>query len=294
MLLITGGTGFLGSHLVKKLASQGIALRCLVRNTSRASALAGLGVQLSPGDVTDAASLQGAVEEVEGIIHLVAVIREKGNATFQSVNLQGTRNLVAAAQGAGVKRFIFISNLGAGPDPAYTFLRSKWQAEEIVKASGLDYTIFRPSIVFGEGDGFVSVLARLIRQLPVTPIIGSGQTRFQPILVDNVTGCISASLRDAKTIGRIIELGGPEHLTYEQIVDTIAGTLGRRRPKLHVPVSLMRPVVWAMEHLLSQPPVTTGMLAMLDRDNTTYLDTVERNFGFKPTPLKEALDYIRR
>ncbi|HEX77012.1 MAG TPA: complex I NDUFA9 subunit family protein [Dehalococcoidia bacterium] len=294
LILVTGGTGFVGRRLVKALIAQGHELCCLVRPTSQTSALAHLGVRFYRGDVTDPDSVERAVAGAEAVIHLAAIIRERGKATFHRTNYEGTRNVVGAAVRTGAKRLLFMSNLGAAPDPAFPFLHSKWQAEEAIKASGLDYTIFRSSVLFGEGDGFVSPLAGLIKRLPLVPVIGSGQTRFQLLSVDEVVTCLIMALGDDKTIGQVMELGGPEHLTYEEIVDLIMGVLGRRRPKVHIPVTLMQPLAWLMDKLLPRPLVTPGQLAMLRRDNITDLDVVERAFGFKPISLRQGLDYIVR
>ncbi|MEE9201867.1 MAG: complex I NDUFA9 subunit family protein [Dehalococcoidia bacterium] len=295
LVLVTGATGFVGGYLVRQLLSQGHQVRCLVRSTSTPGHLKGLPVELAPGDITQAGSLSDACAGAGGIIHLAAIIREKGRATFRRVNTEGTQHLVAAAQRAGVGRFIYMSNLGVrGPEPAYPFLHSKWLGEEAVREGGLAYTIFRPSVMFGLEDRFINVLADLIRRAPVVPVIGPGRTRFQLISVAEVARCLAAALEDSRFTGQTVEIGGPEHLGYEEIIDLIIRTLGKRRLKVHIPVPLMRPVVWLMERLLPQPPLTSQQLSMLGRDNITELDAVERWFGFRPTPLGQEIGYIRQ
>ncbi len=231
---------------------------------------------------------------MEAVIHLAAIIRERRGATFHQVNYLGTRELVAAARAAGVRRFLYMSNVGARPDPAFPFLRSKWLAEEEVKASGLACTIFRASVIFGQGDEFITTLARLIGRLPLVPVIGSGHTRFQPVWVRDVAACIAAALDDPASVDQTIPLGGPEHLSYEQILDTIMQVLWLRRAKMHIAAGLMRPVVWLMERLLSHPPLTSAQLAMLKMDNITELDAISSRFGFEPTPLREGIGYLAR
>lgn len=294
-VLVTGATGFVGNYLVRQLLSQGHQVRCLVRSTSAPGRLKGLPVELAPGDITQAGSLDEACAGAGGIVHLAAIIQEKGRATFRRVNTEGTRHLVAAAQRAGVGRFIYMSNLGVrGPEPTYPFLHSKWLGEEAVRESGLAYTILRPSVLFGAEDRFVNVLADLIRRAPVVPVIGPGRTLFQLISVSEVARCLATTLEEERFTGQTVEIGGPEHLSYEEIIDLIIRTLGKRRLKVHIPVPLMRPVVWLMERLLPQPPITSQQLSMLGRDNTTDLDAVERWFGFRPTPLGQGIGYIRQ
>lgn len=295
LILLTGATGFVGGYVARRLVSQGARLRCLVRQTSIATGdrLAALGVELALGDVTDPDSLARAVKGVEAVIHLVAVIVERGQATFQRVNYQGTLNLLAACQGAQVRRFLHMSNIGVGPEASFPFMHSKWRAEEEVRRSGLDWTVFRSSIMFGAGDEFVTKLAGMVRKAPLAPIIGSGGTRFQPIWVEDTARCLALALEKADTVGRVIPIGGPEHLTYEEIIDLIIEALGVRKPKVHIPVALMMPVAAIMAALQTRPLITPGQLSQLALDNTTELDAVERAFGFRPASLREKIGYIR-
>ncbi len=293
MVLLTGATGFVGGYVARQLATQGVKLRCLVRRGAQVSRLAELGVDLAWGDVTDPASLDEAVRGVEAAIHLVAVIVEKGPATFERVNYQGTVNLVEACKGAGVRRLVHMSNIGVGPEAGFPFMHSKWRAEEMVKKSVLDWTIFRSSIMFGAGDKFITKLAGIVRTGPIVPITGPGRSRFQPIWVEDTARCVANALMNPATIGRVIPIGGPEHLTYEQIVDIIMEALGVKKPKIHVPLALMMPVAALMAALQSHPLITPGQLRQLSLDNTTELDAVERVFGFRPASLREKIGYIK-
>ena len=292
MVLITGSTGFVGRHLAKELRSGDMEVRCLARSSSDVATLKTLDVEICYGDVSNQASLEMALGGVEAAVHLVAIIRETKQSTFWGINYLGTRNLVQAAKKVGLKRLIYMSNLGAGPDQRFPLLYSKWRGEEEVRNSGIDFTIFRPSIMFGKGDGFVTVLAGTIRRLPLVPIIGSGRTRFQPIWVEDVAACVGKSLSDVQTINKVIPLGGPEHLAYEEIVDLIIETLKLKRRKLHIPVSVMRVIVLTMGRLLPAFPVTSAQLAMLTCDNITRLDAVEQVFGFKPVSLRERIQGV--
>jgi len=292
MILVTGSTGFVGRHIVKQLASRGKELKCLVRTSSDLSMLKGLNVEICYGDVTNQGSLEVVLERVETVIHLVAIIRETRQATFEGVNYLGVRNLVQAAKTSNVKRLIYMSNLGAGPDRRFPLLYTKWQGEEEVRKSGIEYTIFQSSVMFGRGDGFVTVLAGMVKGLPLVPVIGSGRTRFQLISVDDVATCVAKALENKQTINRTIPLGGPEYLTFEDIIDMVIQTLKLRRLKLHIPMSMMQPMVWAMEQVLPRPPLTSAQLTMLSRDNITDVEIVKKVFGFKPVSLQERIGAI--
>lgn len=292
MILITGATGFVGSHLVARLKREGQAVRCLVRPTSDVAWLRQHSVELVTGSVNDPQSLQVALRGATAVVHLVAIIRERGRQTFNYVNYLGTKAVVEAAQEAGVPRFIHMSALGARSDPAFPYLCSKWRGEETVRASGIPFVILRPSLLFGARDEFINMLASLLKIFPVFPIAGSGKTPFQPIWVEDVASCIIVALRRDDLLGQTIEIGGPEYLTYEEMVDIVLDTLQLRRLKLHLPMPAIRLAVLFMERLLPHPPATLHQLSMLQLDNTTQLNTVEHTFGFKPSFMRTKLDYI--
>jgi NADH dehydrogenase len=292
VVCITGSTGFVGRYIAKELCSRGLKVRCVVRPTSDLTPLAGLPVEICRGDVTDMTSLEKALQNVGTVVHLVAIIRETKGATFEAINLSGTKNLVQAAKRIGVKRLVYMSNLGTGPDKRFPLLYTKWRAEEEVRNSGIGFVILRPSVMFGRGDGFVTVLTGIIKRTPLVPVIGSGKARFQLISVEDVATCVAELLTDNRTVNQIIPLGGPEYLTYEEIIDLIIKKLKLRRRKMHIPVPLMHFVVWTGEKLGVTLPVTSAQLAMLTRDNITSLDAVEKLFGFKPVSLREKIDDI--
>ena len=293
MILVTGGTGFVGSHLVPRLVESGDRIRCLVRSPAKTETLQAYGVELVVGDVTRLQTLEQAMRGVETVIHLVAIIRESKGVTFDGINVQGTRNVVQAALRSGVKRFIHMSALGANPNHKYRYTYSKWQGEEAVRSSNLDFTIFRASVMFGLGSGFTAQLIHSLTMFPLlAPVPGSGKACFQPIWVGDVAACMVQALKGGKT-GQTCEIGGPEHLTYEQMLDTVIYVLGLKRIKIHLPLPLMRPAVMAMEKVLHNPPVTLVELAQLEVNNTTDLNSVEHLFGFKPLPLSQGLEYIK-
>ena len=294
LAIVTGATGFLGRRVVGELCTRGIEVRCLVQRPGREKTLEGLRADIHYGSVADPAALRAAFYDADVVVHLVAIIREGRGATFESINLRGTENVLEAARGAGTKHFIHMSALGARDDLAYPYLRSKWRAERAVEASGLPYTIFRPSLLFGEGDEFLNTLAGLVRAFPlVVPILGSGRTPYQPIAAEDVARCVAQAAGREDLMGSVIELGGPDYLTYDDIVNIVARTFGVRRKKLHIPLPVMRLFVRAMEVVLPRPPATTQQLTMVTIPNTAELGTVDEVFGFKPRPLKGNIDFVK-
>lgn len=294
MMLVTGANGFVGSYVVRRLARDKTPMRVLLRPNADASSVSLPGVSVAKGDVQDQSSLGAAMSGVDSVVHLVAVPIERGRQTFNRVNVQGTRNAVSAARAAGVKRFIHMSALGASDDARYPYMHSKWLGEEIVRSSGLDYTVLRPSAQFGEGDGFFSAFAGLIGISPfIFPSPGRGDTVFQPISVEDVAEAVARSLADPRTIGETVEFGGPEHLTYDQMVRAVLDVMGKVRRIIHVPIPLMRVPLFFFG-LLPYPPVDSGQLDLLNVRNATDLESTEHWFGFKPKRLTDGLGYLKR
>lgn len=293
MIFITGASGFVGSHLLPRLREAGHNVRCLVRSESEAEHVRSLGASTALGDVTNPDSLSEVLDGVKTIIHLVAILREGHGATFGSVNVTGTKNMLKAAKTAGIKRFIHISAMGAKEDPHYPYFHSKWQGEKAVRASGLDFTIFRPGAMFGEGGAFIDKMADSVSMLPIiTPVAGPGKSLFQPIWVEDVVTCILKAVEGQK-VGETCEIGGPEHLSYGQILDEVMLAMGKKRIKFHIPMLLMRPGAAVLQRILSHPPVTTVELTSLGMDNIGQPDSVESQFGFKPKSIKEGLGYLK-
>lgn len=293
MILVTGASGFVASHLIPQLRKSSQQLRCLVTSEAEGTRIKAPRAELAIGNVTDPSSLRAAAEGVDTIIHLVAVIREPKNATFEDVNVVGTKNMIEAAKTAGVKRFIHMGALGATPDPKYKYLHSKWLGMEAVKNSGLEFSILQPSVMFGEGAGFIASLVHSIHLAPfIVPIAGDGKSKLQSIWVGDVANCVM-NLVAGEKIGRGIEIGGPEILTYQAMIDEILRALGEKRAKVHVPRWLMRPGVAVMDALFSNPPITMVEFKSMEIPNITDPDSVEKEFGFKPMPLRDGLGYLK-
>ena len=284
MILVTGGTGFVGSHLVRRLLGNGEQVRVLARQVVPLPT-----VEVVEGDVRDLSAVAGAARGCRVVIHLVGIIRERQGAGFESLHVGGTRNAIRACQEAGIRRLLHMSALGARPRARSRYHKTKWQAEELVRASGLDYTIFRPSVMFGEGNSFFPQLRTLLHYRPVTPIIGSGLHLLQPIWVADVVACFLAALEKPEPEGEAYELGGPETFGFEELVDLLAEQEGIGRPRLHLPAPLMRPVVGLLSRLLPRFPLTGDQLTMLLEDNICDIAEMRRVFGVEPARLQDHL-----
>jgi len=289
MILVTGGTGFVGRNLIRSMRKDGIAVRALVRSAARAAWLRDLGVEVVAGDISDPASLETAAAGMERVVHLVGIIQEASGSTFRSVHIEGTGHVLEAAKRAGVKQFFFQSALGTRENAKSAYHRSKWEAEQLVKAGGLPYTILRPSLIYGAGDQFTVRMSEMIRLSPVLPVIGSGRSKVQPIFIDDVAGCIVKAVTSDSFLGRTFEIGGPEQLTYEEVTKAIAGAMGIRRPTVHMPMLFMRTIAKAAETVMAKPPVTTDQLVMLQEDNVCGMRDIREAFGIEPVPFREGL-----
>jgi len=289
MILVSGGSGFIGRRLVARLVESGQPVRVLARGERQAELPAG--VETASGNVVTGEGLPEAAAGVEGVVHLVAIIREVRGQTFDGVIRQGTERVVEAARAAGVRKLVYVSAIGARDDPTYPYLVAKWRAEQAALNSGLNYTILRPSIIFGEGDEFINALAGLARR-PIVPIAGDGRSKFQPLWVEDLVSCVVACLNDGTHDREIVAVGGPEQFTYEELVDAVMRELGVWRPKMHVPLAIMKPMARLMGWVLPRPPVTVEQLKMLALDNVTEPDAVPKSFGFPPRRLADGIGYI--
>jgi uncharacterized protein YbjT (DUF2867 family) len=299
MILVTGASGYVGNNLVRRLVEAGQPVRALVHNRAKAETrLSDLSdrIEIAEGDVTRPETLAPAMDGVTSVMHLVAVAIEHGDLTYERVNFQGTVNVVDAAKAAGVRRLIYMGQNGSNSALPYPFLASKGKAQEAVAASGLDWTALRPSVIWGPQDEFANIQARLIKLTPLLfPIVGDGQARFQPVWVGDVVEATVRCLDDERTIGQVYALGGPEVLTYAEIVWRVLKALGARRLTVNVPVPLLRPVVKLMEIALPNPPVTTSLLSVLKVDNTTPDNALPTVFDITPRPFTpENLAYMRQ
>jgi uncharacterized protein YbjT (DUF2867 family) len=289
-VVVTGGTGFIGPHVVHALRARDFPVRALVRKPARAGRLTAWSVEQAVGDVTDPASLRAACEGADTVVHLVAIIRGRP-ADFERVMTGGTRNVVAAAQDAGVRRFVLASALGLDErsKDAVPYFAAKWEMERAVRESGLEHVIFRPSFVFGRDGGVLPTFVRLARFAPVTPIIGPGRQRLQPIWVEDLSEYYALAVTEQMGTNQTFELGGPEAVSWNEFWKRLKRVLGVRRPTAHVPFDLMRAQA-AVTERLPGAPVTRDQLTMLELgDNVVTDQSAVETFHLPLVSLDEQL-----
>lgn len=289
MILVTGGTGFVGSHLVRRLRQENLSVRVVVRNPDKAPALKDIGVDVVKGDISDAASLEKAAMGAECVIHLVGIIQEAPGATFKGVHVEGTRNILDASKKNGVRRFFHQSALGTRPNAMSEYHKTKWAAEELVRASEIPYTILRPSLIYGAGDLFTLRLSEMIRLSPLLPVIGSGRSKIQPIFIDDVVACILRAVTSDCCLNEIYEIGGPDQLSYEEVTLAIAEAMGVKRPTLHLPLFFIKSMATVLEAVLPKAPVTADQLIMLQEDTVCSMRDIRDVFGIEPIGFREGL-----
>jgi len=277
--LVAGATGFIGGNLVKLL---GEGARCLVRvssNRAKIEKLKNYGAEILYGDVRNKQSLKEAVKGVEKVIDLVGVMlgTRKEKVTYLEIQVEGTRNLVETSKNENIKKFIYLSALGASPTAPTPFWKTKYDAEEILRNSGIPYTIFRPSFVHGQGDYLVSKqYAKWLKFFHLAPV-PRPNAKSQPVYVDDLNKCLIKSLDDERTTNKTYEIGGPDRLTLEEFVNSIKEVLGVRAFQIPIPSSLARLAI------------TSEQLTMLQIDNTCDIEEVKKDFSIRLTPFKEAL-----
>jgi uncharacterized protein YbjT (DUF2867 family) len=291
VILVTGGTGFVGGHVVQELRRRDLPVRCLVRDPRKAARLVGWGCELLEGDVTDPTSLQRAAAGAETVIHLVS-IRQGRKEEFQRIMVDGTRGLLAAAEEAGVGRFVLMSALGVSEatKDLVPYYGAKWEMEGLTRSSGTPSVIFRPSFIFGRDGGILPTFAKLARLAPVTPIIGSGRQRIQPIWADDLAAHFAEATERDDVTGKLFELGGPDAVSWNEFWERLKRVRRMRRPSIHVPVGVMRVNALVTERLPGNIPLTRDLLKMLEGpDNVVSNDEAARTFELPLVPLDEQL-----
>jgi NADH dehydrogenase len=288
-VFVTGGSGFVGTEVIRQLLAAGHEVRALVH--SKRSLATSAGLELWPGDATQAETLTRALAGCGAVIHLIGIIREfpHKQVTFQRLHVETTRNILAAAQEQGVRRYLHMSSNGTRPDGVAAYHKTKWAAEELVRASGLDATIFRPSVIFGPGDAFVNMLATIIRRSPLIPVIGNGEYQMAPVAVANVATGFVRALTQPESIGEIYHCCGPQAFTYNELLDEIARALGRSGiTRIHQPIVMMRSLSALLEGM-SFFPITSGQLTMLLEGNVCDPQPWAQTFAIELTPFGEGI-----
>jgi NADH dehydrogenase len=291
-VVVTGATGFVGPKVTNAIVDAGHEVRVLERKPGSWSK-AGIRCQEAvQGDMTDPQSLHTAAAGRDVVVHLVA-IRQGRPEAFQQVMVEGTRSLIEAAKEAGVKRFVLMSALGTTEETKdlVPYYGAKWQEEKDLEASGLEYVIFRPSFIFGRDGGILPTFRKLAKLTPVTPITGSGEQRIQPIWIDDLAAYFAAAVDKSEAANRLFELGGPDVVSWNEFWERLKQALGvRRRPSVHVPMSVMRLNALVTERLPGNIPLTRDLLKMLEAgDNVVTDDAAVKTFQLPLVPLDDQL-----
>ncbi|MBN2149604.1 MAG: NAD(P)H-binding protein [Anaerolineales bacterium] len=294
MILITGGTGFIGKAVVRQLVESGIGMRLLIRPSKQSPALPrGVAVEVAVSSLTDLRGLRSAMVGVDTVIHLAGSEQYGARGNLMAVDIQGTQAVARAAQEAGVERIFYISHLGADRASAYPVLKAKAIAEEHIRHSKVDYTILRTAVVYGLGDYFTGGLARLVAATPFVFLVpDDGRVLLQPLWVEDLATCLTWSLFDDNTRNQTYSIGGPEYLSFNQILGCVMETIGIQRRLLHVAPPYLRILTIFLAGLFPGLPISSYWLDYLAVNRTCSLDTVIRSFNLMPARFHQNLDYL--
>jgi uncharacterized protein YbjT (DUF2867 family) len=290
---VVGGAGFVGRQIVKRLAAQGAVIAVASPHAISAGFLRPMGDvgQIATIDLSldDDAALAQLIDGNDTVVCAAGVLVEHGRNSFDLVHHRGPALLARLAREAGVRRFIHVSALGAGETSPSAYARSKWAGEMAVRAAFPNATIFRPSLIFGPEDNFFNRFAALARMTPVLPLIGGGTTRFQPVFVGDVADAVMSALALGETEGRTFELGGPEIVTFRQLMERLLREIRRSRLLLPVPSSLAAFAALFLQ-FLPDPPLTRDQVALLGIDNLVAADAAGLAvLGVEPTAMELVL-----
>jgi len=295
MILITGGTGFIGKVLVRHLIEHDHQVRILIRPSQHSPNLPrGVPIEVAVSSIGDERSLRAAMVGVDIVYHLAGAEWRGSRGSLMDIDIQGTQTVIRAAVDAGVRRLFYISHLGADRASAFPLLKAKAIAEEYIRRSGLDYTILRSALVFGPNDHFTTGLARLLYALPFFFLIPSdGQTLLQPLWVEDLVTCLVWALEDAQTRNQTYSVGGPEFLTFNQILAMVMEAAQVQRRIVHVSPPYLRGLTVILETILPALPTSVYWLDYLAANRTCPLDTVPRTFNLLPSQFSHRLDYLQ-
>lgn len=294
MILVTGATGFIGRHLVVQLQAERLPVRCLVAEHQIASVPWDTGAEGAPeiitGHVMDEEALFRAVTGVHTIIHLESAMWWGRERDLERIEVAGTRNLLLAARAARVGRVITLSHLGAAPSSAYTLHRIKGQMEEVVRSSGLAYTIIRSGIVYGEGDAFIDHIAMMLSANPFFFLMpGRGEVVLHPVYIDDLIKAIMNAQESLNAIDRTIDMGGLEYATLDDLLRTVMRVTGKHRFIISVPPYLLRWIANIYALIFPRALVTPQWLDILATNRTAPLSNTYENFGFQPRRFEDTL-----
>jgi uncharacterized protein YbjT (DUF2867 family) len=295
MVLITGSTGFIGKGLLKQLVEMGIDVRILLKPSSQSPNLPrGIAFDVAISSSSDLRGIRAALNGVRTVIHLASDERYGLRGYDPEREILGTRNLAEASAETGIQRFIYLSHLGVNLTSAYPVLRTKAMEEEVIRKSGVPFTIIRSSVVYGPEDHFTTSIARQLSLLPIIYLLpGNGDTLIQPLWVNDLTTALSWTLDDSATLGQTYEIGGPEFLTYKRVVELVMVAAKKHRSMIPFRPPYLRIGARLAERLFSNPPFTSFWLDYLAMNRTTDLASLPRVFGLQPKRMESNLGYLK-
>jgi len=292
-LAVVGATGFIGRALLTALSGTPHQVTAVTHASPSGNSFGG-NIRFTAGDIHERESLHAAFHGAEAVFHLVGIIAETRKLTFEKTIVGGTRHLVDAACDAGVKKLIYLSGLGTSANPISKYFRAKWESEIIIRNSGLEYVILRPSFVFGPEDKSINRFAKMFRRLPFAPVIGDGRYQVQPLFVGDLVQMLISSLDNARAQNQVIEMGGPEIFEFREIVAIIKKSLNIRRVNIYIPFWFMKINAMILEGIMKPAPVTVDQLKMLQAGSAADNRLMQEIFNITLTPFEDKLkEYLR-
>ena len=295
MILVTGGTGFIGRSLIQALINSGEQVRVLLRPSKTSpNFLRGIAVEVAVSSLSDQRSLRAALKDVDILYHLAGAEHQGLKGNLNQVDVEGTATLMRACQDSGVKRVIFLSHHGADRGSAYPVLKAKGIAENWIINSGIPYTILRTGAVFGLGDHFTEPIVRMLRLNPFFFVMPEeGATLLQPIWVEDLVTCMLLAAESEKMINRTISIGGLESISYAEIVRTIMKRTGIKRSLVSLSPDALRRLTLYIDQIYRKLPISIFWLDELAVDRITSLDVIPREFGIIPARFKNQIEYLK-
>jgi uncharacterized protein YbjT (DUF2867 family) len=296
MILVTGGTGFIGQALIRRLVSEGHSVRTLLRPGNRNPNLPkGISIEVAISNIRDAKNLRSALINVKTVFHLVSGSWQSETDDLSLSDIAGIRNLLVAGKDAGIERIVFVSHLGADRGSAFPVLKAKGIVEELIKNSGIDYTIIRSALVYGPDDNFTTDIVKLVSFFPLLFFLpGEQPNLIQPIFIDDLVTCLIWSLDIPELRNQLISIGGPENLTIKTVIKQILNKMGIKRNFLYVQPALLRFIVIFLSYVFRNTPLSNYWLDYLAVPRTTDIDSISRQFGLLPTLFSQNLAYLSK